>query len=1038
MIIRHLRTPATRRGFCFILALIVPIGVRAQTIEDRINALLASMTVAEKIKQLHQEGGFNTADNARLAIPGFVMADGPHGVRDGNATSFPVSIGIASTWDPGLAEQVGKAMGQEFRGKGKHQMLGPSMDLARDPRNGRLPETGGEDPYLCASITTAVVKGIQSTPVLATIKHYNGNAREIGRTTNDVTVSQRMLIEHYGMHFRSAVQEGGAFSVMNAYNLINGEKCAENRNLLTGILREQWGFPYYVVSDWASIWSSERAITAGCDVCMGSDNYQNDLPGLVSGGTVPMATLDLAVRRVLRTKILSGMLDYYPPGDPSDVNSAAHQQLCLAAARKSLVLLKNQGKILPFDKFSVNTIAVIGPSAATLPVDGGGSSYVTPYYTVTPREGIERIVGAAKVGYAKGCDINSVDTSGFAAAAALAASSDVVVYVGGLDQSQEGEGWDRATGSIELPGRQQALITRLAAVNKKLVVVLISGGVCGISGCIGNIAGLLQAFYPGQEAGNAIAEVLFGVTCPGGRLPLTWPKTDAQLPAWNDNFNDDKGCGYRWFDSTGQTPQFAFGFGLSYTTFSWTNFRVAPAIPVMGEPVSVSVDIMNTGLVDGDEVVQLYVSDPSSPVPMPVKQLRGFRRISLAPTQQRTVTISVAPEDLYYYNESLGRFDVRAGAFTLRLGPSSDNLPLAANITVLDGVKKPDLRVSQVKLVPPYPLAGDSVVFLAAVRNVGAGPSPAGVVHRVTFSVSGLPVTVSDEFTGSIPPGGMAFVCATKGIAGPENRWMPPGVGTFIVTASVNADRVIDESITENNTMEKVVQVIPRPAVNLALRCPVTVTSIESPALDGRFAVDGNTGTRWSSAHSEPQSITVDLGSIFNVNRVLLRWEAAYGRDYAILTSTNGTEFLPVVFVQGGNGGNDTIGFSATARYVRMVGISRATSYGFSLFELEVYGSPLASIDPPGSLPSRFALHENYPNPFNPSTIIGFDVPRASRVAVAVYDILGRQVAALIDGQILAGGHRVEWNAAGMASGVYFCRMTAEGFTQTRKLVLQK
>lgn len=1038
MIVQKLDPRVSRHAACLALSLIFPLAVHGQTIEDRITAIMAKMTVAEKIQQLHQEGGFTTADNPRLSIPGFVMADGPHGVRDGNATSFPVSIGIAATWDPGLAEQVGKALGQEFRGKGKDQMLGPSMDLARDPRNGRLPETGGEDPYLCAKITTAVVKGIQSTPVLATIKHYNGNAREIGRTTNDVTVSQRMLIEHYGLHFRSAVQEGGAFSVMNAYNLINGQKCAESGNLLTGILRDQWGFPYYVVSDWGSIWSSERAISAGCDVCMGSNNYQVDLPVLVGGGTVSMATLDLAVRRVLRTKILSGMLDYHPPGDPSDVNSPAHQQLCLDAARKSLVLLKNQGRILPFDIFSIKKIAVIGPSAATLPVDGGGSSYVTPFYTVTPKQGIEKIVGATNVAYAKGCDINSADTSGFAAAAAAAASSDVVVYVGGLDQSQEGEGWDRATGSIELPGKQQALITRLAAVNKKLVVVLISGGVCGINGCIGNIAGLIQGFYPGQEAGQAIAEVLFGVRCPGGKLPLTWPKTDSQLPPWNDNFNDDKGCGYRWFDSTGQTPQFAFGFGLSYTTFSWTNFRVSPTIPVMGEPVSVSVDIMNTGLVDGDEVVQLYVSDPSSTVPMPVKQLKGFNRITLAPTQQRTVTMTLAPEDLYYYNESLGRFDVEAGVFSLQLGSSSDHLPFAATVTLLDGTKKPDLRISQVRLVPPYPLPGDSVVFLATVRNVGAGASPAGAVHMVSFSVNGLPISLSDEFTGSIPPGGMALVCATKGVTGAPNRWVPTGVGNATVSATVNPGKTIDESNPANNSAEAQVQVVPRPPVNLALRRPVTVTSVESPELDGRYAVDGNTGTRWSSAHSEPQSITVDLGSAFNVNRVLLRWESAYGRDYAILTSLNGLDFAPVVFVQNGNGGNDTIGCSVNTRYVRMVGLTRATTWGFSLFELEVYGSPLASIEQAGPLPARFALHENYPNPFNPTTMIGFDVPHASQVSITVFDILGRTVAEVLDGQVSAGAHQVEWNAGGVASGVYFCRMAAGGFAQTRKLLFQK
>ncbi len=310
-------------------------ALHAQTVEERISRLLRQMTLEEKIKQLHQEGGFNTADNTRLRIPGFFMADGPHGVREGLATCFPVGIAMAATWDPELVQRIGVAMGKEFRGKGKHQALGPCLDLTRDPRNGRSPESGGEDPYLCAQITTALVQGIQSTPCIATVKHFNGVNRQENRHNLNVMISQRLLMEHYGLNFRNAVQRGGAMSVMNAYNLINGQKCAQNPNLLTTILREKWGFPYYVVSDWGSIWSSELAIEAGCNICMGSDLYQRDLLNLVRAGAVTEATIDAAVRNVLRTKIMAGMLDYYPPGDPNDVNSPAHQRLALEAARKS-------------------------------------------------------------------------------------------------------------------------------------------------------------------------------------------------------------------------------------------------------------------------------------------------------------------------------------------------------------------------------------------------------------------------------------------------------------------------------------------------------------------------------------------------------------------------------------------------------------------------------------------------------------------------------------------------------------------------------
>jgi beta-glucosidase len=390
-------------------------------------------------------------------------------------------------------------------------------------------------------------------------KHYNCNHRENGRETNNITISQKLLMEQAGLQFRTAVQEGGALSVMNAYNLVNGLKSAHNPSLLTTILRTSWGFPFYVVSDWGAIWNAENAIEAGTDICMGSDHYQNNLPSLVSSGAVTMPVLDAAVRRVLRTKALAGLLDYLPPGNPSDLNSTEHQQLCLEAGRKSIVLLKNEENILPLNPDSITTVAVIGPNAPVAPIDGSGSSYVTPVYSVTPLQGVTRILGSARVRYAKGCDINSADTTQFAAALSAASGADAVLFFGGLDPSQEGEGFDRVGGSIDLPGKQQDLINRLASVNPKIIVSLFSGGICGIQRAIANIKGLIYGFYPGQEVGNAVAEVIFGAYNPGGKLPVTFPFNTSQLPAWNDNLNDDYGGGYRWFEAQSITPQFAFG-----------------------------------------------------------------------------------------------------------------------------------------------------------------------------------------------------------------------------------------------------------------------------------------------------------------------------------------------------------------------------------------------------------------------------------------------------------------------------------------------
>jgi beta-glucosidase len=997
----------------------------AQTVEDRITAILNQMSMDEKIKQLHAEGGYNTGNNARLGIPGFIMADGPHGVRDGMATSFPVGIGMASTWDVELAQRVGVAMGKEFRGKGKHQALGPCLDIDRDPRNGRSPETGGEDPYLCAQTTSRVVRGIQSTPCIATTKHYNCNHRENERTQNNIIASQRLLHEQAGLAFRTGVQQGGVFCVMNAYNLINGEKCAENSNLLTTILRTHWGFPYYVVSDWGSIWNSEKAIKAGCDICMGSANYENDLPGLVSQGAVPDSVIDAAVRRVLRTKMLAGMLDYQPPGNPDDVNCVEHQQLCLEAGRKSLVLLKNQDSILPLSKSIMNYVALVGPSAAVAQIDGTGSSYVTPYYRVSPMQGVESEVGVSNVKYAKGCDINSADTTGFSEALNIAQNADAVVYCGGLDPTQEGEGLDRVGGSINLPGKQQDLINRLAAVNPRLVVVLFSGGICGISRCIDNVKGLIYAFYPGQEGGNAVAEVLFGDYNPGGKLAVTMPKDDAQLPPWNDNLNDDYGGGYRWFDQMGLSPQYVFGFGLSYTTFAYSNLTISPTLAAPGQPISVTVDVTNTGTRSGDEVAQLYLSCVTSSVARPVKELKGFKRITLAPGQTSTVSFVLTADELYYFNEATSSYEVEAGQYTVRIGGSSDNLPLTGSFYVLDGPRKPDLLITSLKMVPPYPLPGQKVVFLATVKNQGSAATTAGSPLKLSFTLNGREVSWSDEFTGSIPAGGMALVCGNRGSNG-INTWTADTVGSYTVTAQVDPDNSIDECVETNNSFTAELTVYPKPLENLALNKAATASSIEGPGLEASKAVDGDMGTRWSSAFSDPQWIYVDLGAIYHIDEVVLNWETAYAKQYFLQISDSASGWNNIWQETNGDGGIDRIHVSANGRFLRMLGTERATAWGYSLYEIEVYGSSTTAVVSPektSERPVSCYLYENFPNPFNPSTTIKYGLPRAYHVKLMVYNVLGELLATLVDHVEDPGYHAVPFNASGLASGVYIYRL---------------
>jgi beta-glucosidase len=315
----------------------------------------------------------------------------------------------------------------------------------------------------------------------------------------------------------------------------------------------------------------------------------------------------------------------------------------------------------------------------------------------------------------------------------------------------------------------------LAAVNLNLVGVIFSGGVCTLERCINNLKGLVYAFYPGQEGGTAVAEVLFGVTNPGGKLQVTFPRNDSQLPHWNDDLTDDYGCGYRWYDATGRVPQFAFGYGLSYTSFSYSNITISPSTVAPGEPVTVTVDVTNTGSRSGDEGAQLYLSWVNPPVPMPVKALKGFRRVALSPGTTKTITFTLTADELYYFNEATSSYEVPSGEVQVRVGGSSDNLPLTGSFTVSAGAGKPDLLVTSIRTVPPYPTAGQRVLFLATVKNQGATPVPVGTPVTVRFAVDGVVVTVALDTLGSLAPGSMRRT-VTGGWTG--YRWVPMPAGS--------------------------------------------------------------------------------------------------------------------------------------------------------------------------------------------------------------------------------------------------------------------
>lgn len=779
-------------------------------LDTRIEGIISQMSDQEKIDQLF----YKTDGNARLGIPQFTGSDGPHGI--GNKAKgwscFPVNLAMSATWDPALIQRVGKAIALEQQSRGRHRIAGPVLDLLHDPRNGRAPETIGEDPFLGGRIVEGFLHGMNETAVFATIKHYNLNTYEAGRRDNDYQVDPRSLVEFWGAHWRRAVQDGGAASVMCAYNLVNGDKCAENKFLIRTVLRDLWGFQGYTMSDWDGFWSTEKAMAAELDFCEGAELYTKDLPGMVKEGRITPQQLNTAAGNILRTKLLSGMIDGQPKIlEEQTRDSPDHRALVYESGLKSMVLLKNQNAILPLDA-KVKSVAIIGPNADTLPLDGHSSSAVIPSYTITPRQGLEALLGTGRVSYAKGCDINSKDRSQFDEATRSAKASDVVIFVGGLDNTVEGEEHfikgDRLTGSVDLPGVQNDLINALAAVNPNMVLVVITGGQCAVNKVIENVKGLLYVTYPGQEGGRAIADILMGNENPSGKLPVSIPKNDGQLPARDNDFMNvvTTGVGYRWYDQQKLQPEFAFGSGLSYTTFKYTNLRVSPDKTSAGKEVTVQVDVTNTGKRAGEEVAQLYLStgEITPAVTMPVKQLRGFSKVMIDPGQTRQVTFTLTADEFYFFNPSSGSYQVPTGSYIAHVGGASDNLPLAGKFTLAAAPALPDLRVTNIRTIPAFPVEGEKVHFVATLLNRGTGPTSTEMPPVVSFRVNGKPVSASPKLPKSIPPGGMTLVCGTAG-----EPWAA-SPGTYSVRAEADAAGEIEETLESNNTATAIRSVRPK------------------------------------------------------------------------------------------------------------------------------------------------------------------------------------------------------------------------------------
>ncbi len=631
-------------------------------------------------------------EHTRLGIPVIIHEECLHGCMAKGSTSFPQAIGLASTWNPELIEKMAVAIGKEARLRGIHQALSPTINITRDPRCGRTEETYGEDPYLTSRMAVSFVRGIQSQKVVATPKHFAANfVGDGGRDSNAIHLSERILREIYFPAFQACVEEAGALSIMAAYNSIDGTPCSCDRWLLTDVLRKEWKFKGIVVSDYFSVVrihkfhnvaktkaeAAKRVIEAGLDIELPNIDCFGELMRLVKSGKLSKKVIDGAVSRVLSVKFWLGLFEnpYVNPEAAAEISDCCeHRELALETSRESIVLLKNN-KILPLNK-NVKAIAIIGPNAneARLGAYSGHGIEV-----ITPLEGIKnKVSNNIKIYFAEGCKIKGNSNRGFKKAVEIAKKSDVaVLFMGNSYLETEGEDCDRC--NLDLPGVQEDLINQICDTNANVIVILINGSAITMNKWLDKVQAVVESWYPGEEGGNAIADVIFGDYNPGGKLPITFPIVTGQVPLYY-NYKPT-GRLYDYVDLRGKQALFPFGHGLSYTRFDYKNLKIEK-IKAKGKfQVKVSSDVTNVGRYKGDEVVQLYIRDTFSSLSRPVKELKGFRRITLEPKEKKSVEFMLAERDFSFLDCSLKPV-LEQGTFEIMIGSSSEDIRLKGNVKI--------------------------------------------------------------------------------------------------------------------------------------------------------------------------------------------------------------------------------------------------------------------------------------------------------------------------------------------------------------------
>lgn len=700
--------------------------------EKRIEKLIKKMTLEEKVGLLHGNSKFYVAGVERLGIPEWSLSDGPHGVRaeinrhdwayagwtNDSASYFPTGTAFAATWNPELAYRRGEVLGEEARWRKKDVLLGPGVNIIRSPLCGRNFEYMSEDPYMNSVLAVAYIKGLQSRDVACSVKHFAVNNQETNRTTVDVECSERALREIYLPAFKAAVQEGGALTVMAAYNKFRGEFCAENNYLVRKILRNEWGFDGVYVTDWGAAHSTVPSMEAGLDLEMGTliDKYEdwyyaNPLIEAVKSGKVPMSLVDEKVGDVLRVMIKTNVLDPKKRFGPGSMNTKEHQQATYDAAAEAIVLLKNQNNLLPLDFSSIKSLAVIGDNATRKHSNGGLSSEIKAVYEVTPlgalrakwgdkvdirfAQGYEKLstfVEGSNNGQSSGTFSSKTQESDalLKEAVEVARTSDVALLVCGLNHDYDTESFDRL--NMDIPYGQVELIQEVVKANPRTIVVMIAGSPLNMAAVDICSPAIVWAWFNGMEGGNALVDVLSGKVNPSGKMPFTTPVSLDQSPAHalgnfpgrdlKVNYEEDILVGYRWFDTKGLPVVYPFGYGLSYTTFDYSNLNTDKETYDQADTIQATFTLTNTGDREGAEVAQLYVSDPVCSVMRPVKELKGFKKVFLKPGESRRITLDIPVSSLAFYSEAQSQFVVEPGEFILQLGASASDIKQKISVEV--------------------------------------------------------------------------------------------------------------------------------------------------------------------------------------------------------------------------------------------------------------------------------------------------------------------------------------------------------------------